>query len=71
MPKQATTLLITVESWALSSVADPGCLSPDPDFYPSRIPDLTTAKKGRGKKLVVLLFFVATNKKNKKNKPNH
>ncbi len=26
----------------LSSVADPGCLSriPDPDFYPSRIPDL-------------------------------
>jgi hypothetical protein len=25
-----------------TSVADPGCLSriPDPDFYPSRIPDL-------------------------------
>jgi hypothetical protein len=28
----------------LSSVADPGCLSriPDPDFYPSRIPDPAT-----------------------------
>jgi hypothetical protein len=27
---------------AHTSVADPGCLSriPDPDFYPSRIPDL-------------------------------
>ncbi len=27
--------------WVLVSVADPGCLSriPDPDFYPSRIPD--------------------------------
>jgi hypothetical protein len=26
----------------MNSVADPGCLSriPDPDFYPSRIPDL-------------------------------
>ncbi len=27
----------------ITSVADPGCLSPripDPDFYPSRIPDL-------------------------------
>jgi hypothetical protein len=22
------------------SVADPGCVIPDPDFYPSRIPDL-------------------------------
>jgi hypothetical protein len=29
------------------SVADPGCLSriPDPDFYPSRIPDLGGVKK--------------------------
>jgi hypothetical protein len=29
------------------SVADPGCLSriPDPDFYPSRIPDPKTATK--------------------------
>jgi hypothetical protein len=34
------------------SVADPGCLSriPDPDFYPSRIPDLGLAMKDRGKK---------------------
>jgi hypothetical protein len=34
------------------SVADPGCLSriPDPDFYPSRIPDPKTATKERGEK---------------------
>jgi hypothetical protein len=54
-----------------SSVADPGCLSriPDPDFYPSRIPDLRsripdpkTATKERGeKKLAVIPFYVATN----------
>jgi hypothetical protein len=47
-----------------SSVADPGCLSriPDPDFYPSRIPDPKTATKERGeKKLVVIPFHVATN----------
>ncbi len=46
------------------SVADPGCLSrsPDPDFYPSRIPDPTTApKEEEGKKFVVLTFFEATN----------
>ncbi len=39
---------------------------PDPDFYPSRIPDQIpdpkTAKKERGeKKLVVIPFYVATN----------
>jgi len=53
-----------------SSNADPGCLSPipDPDFYPSRIPDLgswipdpkTAAKKRGGKKVAVTSFFVAT-----------
>ncbi len=60
------------------SVADPGCLSriPDPEFYPSRIPDPgsrisdlgsripdpKTATKERGeKKLVVIPFYVATN----------
>jgi hypothetical protein len=53
------------------SVADPGCLSriPDPDFYPSRIPDLgsqipdpKTGRKERGeKKFVVKHSFVATN----------
>jgi hypothetical protein len=41
----------------INSVEDPGCLSriPDPDFYPSRIPDLEswipdpkTATKERG-----------------------
>jgi hypothetical protein len=33
----------------VTSVADPGCLSriPDPDFYPSRIPDPKTAMKDR------------------------
>jgi hypothetical protein len=46
-----------------SSVADPGCLSwiPNPDFYPSRIPDPKTATKDRGeKKFFVKPFFVAT-----------
>ncbi len=48
----------------LSSVADRGCLSriPDPDFYPSRIPDPKTVTKERGeKKFVIILFFVVTN----------
>jgi hypothetical protein len=46
------------------SVADPGCLSriPDPDFYPSRIPDPKTATKERGeKKFDIIPFYVATN----------
>jgi hypothetical protein len=50
------------------SVADSGCLSriPDPDSYPSRIPDpkTTTATKERGvKKFIVITFYVpvATN----------
>ncbi len=46
------------------SVADPGCLSriPDPDFYPSRIPDPKTGTKERGeKKFYVISFYVATN----------
>jgi hypothetical protein len=50
----------------LISVADPGCLSriPDPDFYPSRIPDPKTKTKTKergGKKFVVITFYVATN----------
>jgi hypothetical protein len=47
-----------------TSVEDPGCLYriPDPDFYPSRIPDPKTAAKERGeKKLVFIPFFVAIN----------
>jgi hypothetical protein len=56
-------------STATSSVADPGCLSriPDPDFYPSRIPDLGSriqkkATKERGeKKFLVIPFYVASN----------
>jgi hypothetical protein len=57
------------------SVADLGCLSriPDPDFYPSRIPDLGSRipdlgsriqkhQQQRGvKKNVVIPFYVATN----------
>ncbi len=46
------------------SVADPGCLSriPDPDFYPSRIPDPKTATEERGENnLFVIPFYVATN----------
>jgi hypothetical protein len=35
---------------------------PDPDFYPSRIPDPKTATKDRGeKKFDVIPFYVATN----------
>jgi hypothetical protein len=35
---------------------------PDPDFYPSRIPDPETATKERGeKKFDVIPFYVATN----------
>jgi hypothetical protein len=50
-----------------SSVADPGCLSwiPDPDFYPSRIPDLgsripdpKTATKERGEKKFLSFLFI-------------
>ncbi len=51
--------------YLIFSVEDRGCLSqiPDPDFYPSRIPDpdAKTATKERVKKFVVIPFFVATN----------
>jgi hypothetical protein len=45
------------------SVADLGCLSriPNPDFYPSRIPDPKTATRERGKIFVVIPFYAATN----------
>ncbi len=42
----------------------PGSRIPDPDFYPSRIPDLgskNSNKRERWKKLVVIPFCVATN----------
>jgi hypothetical protein len=40
----------------------PGSRIPDPDFYPSRIPDPKTGTNERGKKkLVVIPFCVATN----------
>ncbi len=43
-----------------SSVADPGCLSriPDPDFYPSRIPDPKTVTKEKGEEKNLLYFFL-------------
>jgi hypothetical protein len=53
-------ILIVVSVLVSTSVADPGCLSriPDPDFYPSRIPDPKTATKERGeKKFVVITLF--------------
>jgi hypothetical protein len=42
-----------------SSVSDPGCLSrsPDPEFYPSRIPDPKTATKERGEKISCQTFL--------------
>ncbi len=51
------------------SVADPGCLSriPDPDFYPSRIPDLGSRipkqqqKRGLKNFFLVIPFYLATN----------
>jgi hypothetical protein len=48
----------------LTSMVDPGCLSriPDPDFYPSRIPDPKTAMKDGGEKnLLSNLFFGVIN----------
>jgi hypothetical protein len=49
----------------INSVADPGCLSriPDPDFYPSRIPDLGSRiqkqQQKRGvKKICCHTFFL-------------
>jgi hypothetical protein len=34
---------------------------PDPDFYPSPFPDLTTATKEEGEKICCPIFFEATN----------
>ncbi len=45
------------------SIEDPGCLSqiPDPDFFPSRIPDLTTIERSGNFCFVALPFFVVIN----------
>ncbi len=56
---------IAVCWWFKVSVADPGCLSriPDPDFYPSRIPDLGSRiqkqlqKRGVKKNVLSYLFM--------------
>jgi hypothetical protein len=46
----------------LSQCCGSGIFIPDPDFYPSRIPDPKTATKERGEKcFFVKHFFVATN----------
>jgi hypothetical protein len=34
---------------------------PDPDFYPSRIPDPKIATKEKGEKKFVIPFYIATN----------
>jgi hypothetical protein len=49
------------------SVADPGCLSriPDPDFYPSRIPDPKTATKERGERIFFCHTFFCSHKLHK------
>jgi hypothetical protein len=62
--KNIQTFYAAMNASVKTSVADPGCLSriPDPDFYPSQIPDLKTAANEWGeKKFVVKPFFVATN----------
>ncbi len=60
------TNYLTKQQLILTSVADPGCLSriPDPDFYPSRIPDTgsripdpKTATKERGDQKFVVMPF--------------
>jgi hypothetical protein len=39
-----------------------GMLIPDPDFYPSRNPDLGSKNSNkRGEKKLVITFFIATN----------
>jgi hypothetical protein len=61
-------LITFLAVWRIRDVY-PGSRIPDPDFYPSRIPDLgsripdpKTATKERGeKKFVVISFYVATN----------
>ncbi len=46
-----------------SSVADPGCLSwiPDPDFFPTRIPEPKQEKSEVGKETRCPIFFIAIN----------
>jgi hypothetical protein len=40
----------------------PGSRIPDPDFYPSQVPNPKTATKDRDEKIfVVIPFYVATN----------
>jgi hypothetical protein len=47
-----TCTVATIPGTSAVRVADLGCLSrvPDPDFYPSQIPDPKTATKERGEK---------------------
>jgi hypothetical protein len=51
---------ITLSVSVFQCVADPECLSwiPDPDFYPSRIPDPKRATKERGEKNKIEHYFI-------------
>jgi hypothetical protein len=47
---------------AVEQCCGSGMFTPDPDFYPSRIPDPKTATKERGeKKFFVIPFYLASN----------
>jgi hypothetical protein len=49
-------------NYQLNQCCGSGMFIPDPDFYPSRIPDPKTATKEKSeKKFVVIPFLVATN----------
>jgi hypothetical protein len=71
-PKQSRSILLSIHGKRKGSsetansrqccACGSGIFIPDPDFYPSRIPDPKTATKERGKKkFVVIPFYVATN----------
>jgi hypothetical protein len=49
-----------MKGFLVPSVADPGCLSriPDPNFYPSRIPNLGSRIQKQQQKTGVKNFFV-------------
>ncbi len=55
------SLSLNCQEGTVSSVADLGCLSPDLNFCPFRIPDPGTKNREGWKKVVVIPLFVATN----------
>jgi hypothetical protein len=60
LKQQKKMVAKTLEPTTVTSVADPGCLSriPYTDFYPSRIPDPTTAPKEEGGKNFLSFHFL-------------